>query len=62
MSSIAHLLAETAMQVIAGLPFAVKLHHLGSDAFEQQALIEDERIEPLVVAVADKNRRGGCPP
>ncbi|MNJ80949.1 hypothetical protein D3C77_795270 [compost metagenome] len=50
------------MQVIAGLPFAVKLHHLGSDAFEQQALIEDERIEPLVVAVADKNRHGGCPP
>ena len=24
------------MQVIAGMPFAVKLYHLGGDAFEQQ--------------------------
>ncbi|MNN29404.1 hypothetical protein D3C81_1430040 [compost metagenome] len=49
------------MEVIAGLPIAVELHQLGRYAFEQQALIEDERVEPLFVAVADKNRHGGWP-
>ncbi|MNP53663.1 hypothetical protein D3C76_1481540 [compost metagenome] len=62
MGCITHVLAEAAIQVFAGLPVAVEQDQMCGDAFEQQALVENEGVKPLFVAVADEHRHRGCPP
>ncbi|MNP81864.1 hypothetical protein D3C76_1803380 [compost metagenome] len=53
MGCIAHVSAEAAIQIFAGLPLTVEQDQLRRNAFEQQAFIEDKGVKPLFVAVSD---------